>query len=61
MVLWSDTGGSCLLSMIGQDYDEVFCLVVSFESIRMVVALAIQNGLKLHQMDVATAFFNVEL
>ena len=25
------------------------------------IALAVQNGLKLHQMDVTTAFFNVEL
>lgn len=36
----------------GVDYDETFCPVVSFESVRAVIALAVQNGLKLHQMDV---------
>ena len=45
----------------GQDYDETFSPVVRFESLRMVIALAIQNGLKLHQMDVTTAFLNGEL
>ena len=45
----------------GVDYDETFCPVVRFESVRTVIALAVQNGLKLHQMDVATAFLNVEL
>ena len=42
----------------GQDYDETFSPVVRFESLRMVIALAVQNGLKLHQMDVTTAFLN---
>ena len=32
-----------------------------FESLRTVIALAVQNGLKLHQMDVTTAFLNGEL
>ena len=41
----------------GQDYDETFSPVVRFESLRTVVALAVQNGLKLHQMDVTTAFY----
>ena len=45
----------------GQDYDETFSPVVRFESLRMVIALAVQNGLKLHQMDVTTAFLNGEL
>ena len=45
----------------GVDYDETFCPVVCFESVRTVIALAVQNGLKLHQMDVATAFLNGEL
>ena len=34
---------------------------VRFESVRTVIALAVQNGLKLHQMDVATAFLNGKL
>ena len=45
----------------GQDYDETFSPVVRFESIRIVIALAVQFGLKLHQMDVTTAFLNGEL
>ena len=32
-----------------------------FKSVRTVIALAVQKGLKLHQMDVATAFLNGEL
>ena len=45
----------------GQDYDETFSPVVRFESLRTVIALAVQNGLKLCQMDVTTAFLNGEL
>ena len=45
----------------GIDYDDTFCPVVRFESVRTVIALAVQNGVKLHQMDVATAFLNGEL
>ena len=45
----------------GIDYDETFCPVVRFESVRTVIALAVQYGLKLHQMDVATAFLNGDL
>ena len=46
----------------GQDYDEIFSPVVRFESLRewLYIALAVQNGLKLHQMDVTTAFLNGE-
>lgn len=45
----------------GVDYDETICPVVRFELFQTVIALAVQNGLKLHQMDVATAFLNGEL
>ena len=45
----------------GQDYDKTILLIVRFESIRMVIALAVQFGLKLHQMDVTTAFLNGKL
>ena len=45
----------------GVDYNETFSPVVRFESLRTVIALAVQNGLKLHQMDVTTAFLNGEL
>ena len=43
------------------DCDETFCPVVGFESVQTVMALALQNNLKLHQMGVATAFLNGEL
>ena len=45
----------------GSDYDETFCPVVRLESLRTVIALAVQNGLKIHQVDVTTAFLNGEL
>ena len=45
----------------GEDYDETFCPVVRHESIRTLIALSVQNGLKLHQMDITTAFLNGEL
>ena len=45
----------------GLDYDETFSPVVRFESLRTVIALAMQNGMKMHQMDVTTAFLNGEL
>ena len=45
----------------GDDYDETFCPVVRLESLRALMALAVQNGLKLHQVDVTTAFLNGEL
>ena len=45
----------------GLDYDETFCPVVRFESFQALIALAAQNNLKLHQMDVITAFLNGEL
>lgn len=45
----------------GCDYNETFSPVVRFESLRTVFAFAAQYGLKLHQMDVTTAFLNGEL
>ena len=45
----------------GVDYEETFSKVVRFESVRTVIALASQHSLKLHQMDVTTAFLNGEL
>ena len=42
----------------GADYDETFCPVVCHESLRMLIATAVQRGLQLHQMDVTTAFLN---
>ena len=45
----------------GLYYDETFSPAVRFEFVRTVVALAAQQGLKLHQMDVTCAFLNGEL
>ncbi|KAK4327573.1 hypothetical protein Pmani_001980 [Petrolisthes manimaculis] len=42
----------------GIDYDETFCPVARFESVRTVLALASQRGMMLHHMDVTTAFLN---
>ena len=40
------------------DYDKIFCPVVRQESLRVFIALSVQNELKLHQVDVTTAFLN---
>ena len=42
----------------GTDYDETFCPVVRQESLRVLITRSIQSGLKLHQVDVTTAFLN---
>ena len=42
----------------GSDYDETFCPVVRLESLRTLIALSTQRGLKLHHVDVHTAFLN---
>ena len=43
---------------VGMDYDETFCPVVRQESLRTLIAIAQQKGMKLHQVDVSTAFLN---
>jgi len=43
------------------DYDETFAPVARFESVQAVIALAVSRGMKLHQMDIKTAFLNGEL
>ena len=45
----------------GADYDETFCPVVRLESIRTLIALSVQHGFQLHQVDVTTAFLNGKL
>lgn len=42
----------------GVDYDEVFAPVARMETIRLIISLAAQNGWKIHQMDVKSAFLN---
>ena len=45
----------------GIDYDKTFAPVVHFESVHSVIAIAVHGNMKLHQMDVKTAFLNGEL
>ena len=45
----------------GIDYDETFLPAVRISSIRALLAIAIQNDMLIHQMDVVTAFLNGKL
>ena len=45
----------------GLVYDETFCLVVRFESLRTVIANAVENNLRLHQMDFMSIFMKGNL
>ncbi len=45
----------------GSDYDETFCPVVRMESVRTLIAMSVQYGLQLHQVDATTAFLNGKL
>lgn len=42
----------------GVDYTETFSPVVRYSSLRLVLALAVEYNLHIHQMDVATAYLN---
>ena len=45
----------------GIDYDEIFSPVVTFSSVRALIAFAVQNNILLHQIDVVDAFLNGNL
>ena len=45
----------------GVDYDQTFSPTVRFEGIRQMVALGTSRGMKMHQMDVTTAFLYAPL
>ena len=45
----------------GIDFDEVFARVVRFESIRVLIAIAAQEGWIIHHLDVKSAFLNGEV
>jgi hypothetical protein len=45
----------------GVDYDEVFTPVARLEAVRLLLALAADEGWQVHHMDMKTAFLNGEL
>jgi hypothetical protein len=45
----------------GVDFDEVFAPVARIETIRLLIALAAQQGWQVHHMDVKSAFLNGDL
>ena len=45
----------------GLDYFDTYSLVARITSIRMLIAIAALHNLKIHQMDVKTAFLNGDL
>lgn len=45
----------------GVDYEETYAPVVRYTSIRFLMALAARNNLKIHQMDVVTAFLQGDI
>ena len=47
--------------MEGVDYEETFSPVMSFASIRLILAIVAHLDLKLYQMDIKTKFLNGEL
>ena len=45
----------------GINFDDAFVLVARMESVRVLLALAAQEGWKVHYMDVRSAFLNGDL
>ncbi len=45
----------------GVDYNKMFAPVAKFTSIHYILALTTIENMEIHQMDVKTAFFNVDL
>lgn len=45
----------------GVDYEEIFSPVIRYESVRFLLAIAVQENLKSVQSDVSTAYLNSEL
>lgn len=49
------------LQQQGIDFEEVFAPAAMMETVRLLVALAAQEGWRLHHMDVKSAFLNRDL
>jgi Reverse transcriptase (RNA-dependent DNA polymerase) len=47
--------------VFGQDYTDTYSPVAKFTSIRTLLAITAQLGLKVHQMGVDTAFLNASI
>ena len=45
----------------GIDFEDAFAPVARMESVRVLLALAAQEGWKVHHMDVKSAFLNGDL
>lgn len=45
----------------GVDYQEIFSPVVRYQTVRYLIALAVQKDLQIHQMDAVTAFLQGDL
>lgn len=45
----------------GVDFKETFAPVVRLESIRLLMALAVEMNLRVYQLDVTTAFLNADI
>ena len=45
----------------GIDYDETFAPVFKQQSLKLILAIAINEGLTIHQIDISTAFLYGEL
>jgi hypothetical protein len=45
----------------GIDYNKVFAPVARLEAVRLLLALAAQEGWQVHHMDVKTTFLNGDL
>jgi hypothetical protein len=45
----------------GVDFDQVFAPMARIETVKLLIALATQQGWKVHHMDVKSAFLNGDL